>query len=317
MPKALIVGCNGQDGILLSRFLGKKSYHIVGIDTVSYDRQIRHCVLTTDVRSAPAVAGVLAEFRPDEIYYLAAFHHSAEDPAIDDQELVPQSFEINTLALHNFLYGVSRECPEARLFYAASSRVFGDPKTTPQDETTPMEPTCPYGISKAAGVHLCRYYRRERGTYCSTGFLYNHESSLRPIQFLSRKIVRAAVNVKRGLQDCVTVGSLHSLVDWGYAPDYVAAMWEMLQLQRPDDFVVASGALHSVRELAAVAFEEMGLSWEKHVIEDRSLLREVRPGRPLQGNAAKLRARTGWHPQVSFPEMVRRLVTEEIRHSDN
>ena len=317
MPKALIVGSNGQDGTLLTQLLEEKGYHVVGIDTVRSDSPDRGCVLTSDIRSAPAVSGVLAEFRPDEIYYLAAFHHSAEDPLIDDQELIPRSFEINTLALHNFLYGVVRKSPEARLFYAASSRVFGEPGSTPQDETTPMNPTCPYGISKAAGVHLCRYYRLERGAYCSTGFLYNHESSLRPMQFLSRKIVRAAVNVKRGLQDRVAVGSLSSLVDWGYAPDYVAAMWGILQLQQPDDFVIASGELHSVQEFAAAAFEEIGLSWEKHVIEDPSLLRKARTGCPLQGNTAKLRTRTGWSPQVPFPEMVRRLVTEEIQLSDN
>jgi GDPmannose 4,6-dehydratase len=249
---------------------------------------------------------------PDEIYYLAAFHHATEDPTVNDHALIAKSLEINTLALNNFLWAIAEQQPKARLFYAASSLLFADAARVPQDETTPMAPICPYGISKAAGVHLCRYYRAQRQVHASVGILYNHESPLRPGQFITRKIANAAVKIKRGLEEKIVVGDLDAVVDWGYAPEYVAAMWMILQLDEPDDFVIATGKLHTVRDLVRIAFEVVGLNWENHVLEDRSLLKGNRRPTTLQGNASKLMRLTGWRPRLSFEEMINRLVLSEL-----
>lgn len=266
-----------------------------------------------DFRQAPEVRRVLAEFQPDEIYFLAAFHHSSEDPPIDDQELIERSFEVNTLALNNVLSGMAKESPRSRLFYAASSRVFGIPTSTPQDEITPINPVCAYGISKAAGLQLCRYYRFQRAVFASVGIFYNHESPLRPSRFISRKIVSAAVRISRGSNEKLVVGDLSALVDWGYAPDYVLAAWQILQLDEPDDFVIGAGATHSVLEFVAKAFLALGMDWTRHVIEDAALLTRTRPASILCADTGKLYRQTGWQPKVSFEAMVEKMVEAEVR----
>ena len=306
MPRALIVGCNGQDGTYLSHFLRDKGYDVLGIDRVG------PC-LDVDVCDAGAVVALLQSLKPDEVYYLAAFHHSAEDGAVDEHELIVKSLAVNTLSLNNFLYGIAQESPASRLFYAASCRVFGKPEAVPQDEATPMNPVCAYGISKAAGIQLCRYYRRQGRVYSSAGILYNHESPRRPVQFITRKIAVAAAKARKGLQAKVVVGDLDARVDWGYAPDYVAAMWAVLQLDQPDDFIVATGQLHSVRDFAETAFGSLDLSWQDYVIEDASLLNRRHAFGTFCGDARNLQQLTGWRPRVSFEEMVREMVAAEMQ----
>jgi GDPmannose 4,6-dehydratase len=303
--KALIVGCNGQDGRYLSRLAAEKGYEVLGLDR---DR--------VDIRQANPVQRVLVEFRPDEIYFLAAFHHSSEDPAIDDRELIERSVEINTLALNNVLSGIVKESPQSRLFYAASSRVFGVPTAARQDETTPMNPLCPYGISKAAGIQLCRYYRSQRAVFASVGIFYNHESSLRPSRFISKKIVSAAVRISKGSREKLVIGDLNALVDWGYAPDYVLAAWQILQLDEADDFVIGTGVMHSVREFVEKAFLALRMDWTGHVVEDRALLNRTPPASVLCADSGKLYRRTGWQPKVSFGALVEKLVEAEVRSAD-
>jgi GDPmannose 4,6-dehydratase len=313
LPRALIVGCNGQDGILLSEFLQRRAYTVNGIARHAAPGHSPALVHHIDIENSAAVRALLQELRPDEVYFLAAYHHSAEGDGIDDHELISRSFAINTFALNNFLSGICDSAAPARLFYAASSRVFGNADTLPQDESTPMKPICPYGISKTAGVHLCKYYRQQRGIFAGVGILYNHESPLRAAAFLSRKIVRAVVDIKRGLRDRLVVGSLDAMVDWGFAPDYVEAMWLILQAERPDDFIVATGILHSVRDFVQTAFRLAGLSWEPYVVEDASALNSNRPSTPLQGNRVKLERITGWRPRVSFEEMIAAMILAEER----
>jgi GDPmannose 4,6-dehydratase len=303
--KALIVGCNGQDGRYLSRLATEKGYEVLGLGRN-----------TVDIRQADAARRVVAEFRPDEIYFLAAFHHSSEDPALEDRELIERSVEVNTLALNNVLSGIVKESPQSRLFYAASSRVFGVPTTARQDETAPINPVCPYGISKAAGIQLCRYYRSQRGVFASVGIFYNHESPLRPSRFISRKIVSAAVRISKGSREKLIVGDLNALVDWGYAPDYVLAAWQILQLEEPDDFVIGTGVTHSVREFVEKAFLALGMDWTGHVLEDRALLNRTPPASILCADSGKLYRRTGWQPKVTFGALVEKLVEAEIRSAD-
>jgi GDPmannose 4,6-dehydratase len=312
VAKALVIGCNGQDGSLVCTLLHKKGTGVFGIDRAG-DEQPQSFVRFSDldICDPQRVNDLLAEVSPDEIYYLAAYHHSAEQRK-PPGEVVALSLQVNTQGLNNVLAAIAESpTPRARVFYAASSRVFGDPTEDVQDENTPMAPVCAYGISKTAGVHLCRYYRREHGVYVSTGILYNHESPLRPEHFVTRKIVRAAVRIRSGLERELVLGNLDARVDWGWAPDYVEAMHAILGLGCPDDFVIATGVLHSVREFVEIAFLAVGLDWREHVAERSGVLKGRRAAKALCGSAAKLRAATGWRPRVSFEEMVRIMVAAE------
>ena len=314
MKKALIVGCSGQDGSYLVDYLAARKYTVAGIGrntvlgAVPGGRAINIC-------NGCEVRKLIAAFAPDEIYYLAAFHHASETLPGGEYDLIRQSFEINTLALHNFLDAIACESPRSRLFYAASSHVFGEPANTVQDEDTPLNPVCPYGISKAAGIHLCRYYRRRYNLFSSVGILYNHESPHRAPTFVSRKVVNAAVSIRRRKQGKLVLGNLDARIDWGYAPDYVDAMWRILQLDAPRDFVISTGELHSIRDLVEVAFETVGLNWRDYVEVDPAIARKPRSG-VLRGNSSRLQSCTGWHPVKGFREMIEEMVKTEIEHAN-
>jgi len=199
------------------------------------------------------------------------------------------------------------------LFYAASSLIFGDPIESPQTETTPFAPTDAYGITKTAGVQVCRHYRKVHSVYASVGILYNHESPLRAEKFVTKKIVKAAWAIKRGTRDKLVLGNLSAELDVGYAPDYVDAMRRILALDAPDDFIVATGETHSVRELVELAFGELGLDWHQHVEEDHGLI--TRPTLRRVGGPRKLAAATGWRASTSFASMVQALIDAESSHA--
>jgi GDPmannose 4,6-dehydratase len=312
LPKAIVIGCNGQDGTLLCTLLHQKGYNVYGIDHMLSDRTqsfVRFSVL--DVCDSHRMHELIATVSPDEVYYLAAYHHSAEEPD-SLRETVDLTLEVNAKGLNNVLAAIADlPASKPRVFYAASSRVFGEPPGDVQDESTPLAPLCAYGISKAAGVHLCRYYRREHQVYASAGILYNHESPLRSQHFVTRKIVRAAVRISSGLEREIVLGDLDARVDWGWAPDYVEAMHAILRLACPDDFVLATGILHSVREFVEIAFSAVGLDWRQYVVERRDVLDGRRAVKPLCGHSGKLQAATGWRPRVSFEEMVRAMIAVE------
>jgi GDPmannose 4,6-dehydratase len=320
MHNVIIVGSEGQDGRLLYERLAAEGCALVGIDR----RGIRHNAPTqnlggvaVDVLDRTSVDGLIRSFAPDAVFYLAAFHHSSEDECpFDDAELYLRSHDVHARGLSNVLETLRRHAPQAGLFYAASSHCFGEPPAGLQDETTPLRPVCPYGISKTAGVQLCRMYRARHGLRASCGFLYNHESPLRPASFLSAKIVRAAVEIARGQRDRLVLGDLSARIDWGYAPDYVDAMIRIARLRTGDDFVVATGRPHSVADFVSIAFGRLELDWRQHVQTDPSLLTKSRPATTLVGDSSKLRRETGWTTSVSFPDMVRLLVDAEMRRAD-
>ncbi|MEK6795011.1 MAG: GDP-mannose 4,6-dehydratase [Spirochaetota bacterium] len=302
---ALIVGCRGQDGKLLSDMLRDKGYAVIGIDVghveshgIAYDTPI-------DISDAAAVHGLLDAISFDEIYYFAAYHHSSEDEPIEPSVLIAESYRINVFGLVNFLDAM-RRTKHSRMFYAASSLLYSSDTDSTQKESSPCEPSTVYGITKWDGRSLCRFYRNTCNVFASVGIFFNHESPYRGEKFISKKIVSAAVNIKRGEQDTLIVGDLNAAVDWGYAPDYVDAAWRILSLAKPDDFIIATGKTHTVREFARIAFGHLGLSWEKHVREKADVV--TRRRRAVAGNASKLRRMTGWKPTVSFTEMVRILV---------
>lgn len=311
---ALIVGSGGQDGSLLTQNLTRHGYCVVG---VRRDSVVSTALNTefpaVDIRDSGAVETLVRRTMPDKIYFLAAHHHAAQEKTEDDATLFRLSHDIHVGAFINFLEAARRHAAAARIFYAASSHVFGSPECDEQDENTPMRPVSPYGVTKAAGLSVCNYYREMRGLFVTGGILYNHESPLRSPQFISRKLARAAALAKAGDNGSVTVGNLEATADWGWAEDFVEAMRLMLDLEEPGTFVVATGQRHTVRDMAEAAFSAVGLDYRAFVGMDSGVLH--RNTSRLKGNPAKLCRKTGWAPTLAFPQMIAELVRAELdRH---
>jgi GDPmannose 4,6-dehydratase len=308
MKKALIVGRAGQDGRLLQAHLRQLGYEVSGIGRQEYCSPANE-VKPFDIKAREQVSGLLSFLKPDEIYYLAAHHHSSEEAVPSEKELWRHSFEIHVHAWMNFLDAARVDSPHSRLFYAASSLIYGVAASDRQNEDTPWRPLTPYGATKASGMLAACSYRQRHGLFVAGGILFNHESELRPEKFISQKIVRAAVAVQAGRQQQLVVGNLNAQVDWGYARDYVEAMQKILQLSKAEDFVIASGSAHSVAELAETAFSLLGLDWKKHVVEDSAVIK--RQLKPMVGDASKLFQQCGWQPRTSFREMIRHMLVAQ------
>ncbi len=309
MKKAIIAGSNGQDGRLLTDLLLKKGYDLLGIHKKGLSGAKPSSIESIDISDPAQVERIAKVFQPAEIYYLAAFHHSSQDKVPDNVELFEKSFQVNTFGFVYFLEAVRSVCPGARLMYAASSKIFGEPETDIQTELTPMNPVCVYGMSKAAGVSACRHYRLVHKIFASAAILYNHESSLRDEKFLSRKIIKSAIAIKSGRQSNLELGDLDAEVDWGYAPDYVEAMFRIVQMQNPEDLIVATGEKHSVREFAEAVFRALGMDWKQYVKEIKGVV--SRSPRALVGDPSRLKLLTGWRPSIDFAGMIYRLLEEE------
>jgi GDPmannose 4,6-dehydratase len=312
MKRALIVGHEGQDGTYLFEFLHKKRYEVIGIGHSSVRTNSKKKIKPVDILKAKDVLALVKNVQPDEIYYLAAVHHSSQDLKKEDEEaLFKKSFHVHVHGLIYFLDAMNQCAPEARLFYAASSHVFGDPSGRIQNERTPLVPVCVYGITKTAGVEVCQYYRRELGLFVSVGILYNHESPRRAGKFVSQKIVQAAIAIKEGRQQELVLGDLNAAIDWGYAGDYVEAMHKMLRHRAPDDFIVASGKIHTVRQFVEGVFGYLGLDWKKFVREDKRLIKKA-PKRHLQGDYSKLKKATSWTPKTDFKRLIEIMVNAGV-----
>lgn len=314
-PRAMIVGSGGQDGSLMHDLLLKKGYEVIGLtrggvisSTGAWDAP------PVDIVNSHAVSNLIARTRPDEIYFLAAHHHSSQDNQGDDDRLFRSSTDIHLIALVAFLEAMRHQTPRARLFYAASSHIFGSPSEQPQDESTAISPETIYGITKAAGLFACRRYRKTHGLFASVGILYNHESHLRGAEFVSKKIAVGVAAIMRGSLEKIVLGDLAASTDWGYAPDYVEAMHRMLQLDVADDFILATGKAHTVDDFVTAAFGYAGLNYRPHIEIDTTLVRRRMPG--LVGDPAKFKAASGWTASVDFSEMVRRLVQRELEELD-
>src|SRR5512136_1894856 len=276
MPKALITGITGQDGSYLAEFLLEKGYEVLGMvrrtSTINFDR-IRHiqdCVTIVhgDLLDQVSLIDILQEYRPDEVYNLAA------------QSFVPASFgqpvltgEFTALGVTRILDAVRIVDRSIRFYQASSSEMFGKVQEVPQRETTPFYPRSPYGAAKVYGHWITINYRESYNLFACSGILFNHESPRRGLEFVTRKITHAVARIKLGLAAELRLGNLEARRDWGFAPDYVRGMWLMLQQDRPDDYVIATGETHSVREFCQEAFGHVGLDWEKHVVADPKYFR--------------------------------------------
>ena len=312
--RALITGVTGQDGSYLAEFLLDQGYEVFGMvrrsSTVTFERiahiQDRITVVPGEMLDEVSIINVLRECKPDELYNLAA------------QSFVQTSFsqpvftgEATALGVTRVLDAIRFVNPEIRFYQASSSEMFGKVRESPQTELTPFHPRSPYGVAKVYGHWITVNYRESYGLHASSGILFNHESPRRGLEFVTRKVTYAAARVAVGLEREVRLGNLDAQRDWGFAGDYVKAMWRMLQQDQPDDFVIATGETHSVRELCEVAFGRVGLHWEDHVVVDEKFLRPAEVD-VLVGDATKARETLGWSPEVAFAELIEMMVDADL-----
>ena len=319
MKRALITGITGQDGSYLAELLLEKGYEVHGLvrrvaieDPEHRLWRILHLkdrlkLHAASLESLPSIYRVFQAVKPDECYHLAA------------QSFVAYSFEdefstlnANINGTHHVLAALRDCAPDCRFYFAASSEMFGKVAQMPQNELTPFHPRSAYGISKVAGFHLTRNYREAYGVKASSGILYNHESPRRGFEFVTRKITSHAARIKLGLAKELRLGNLESRRDWGHAREYVRAMWLMLQQDEPEDYVIATGEQHSVREFVETAFSRLGLNYHDYVIIDPQLLRPA-DVETLLGDAAKAKRKLGWSCQVKFKELVHEMVEADLR----
>lgn len=315
MRKNLIIGSGGQDGRYLTELLEGRGEQVIGLTKgeVAVDGEKFHA----SVLEAADMRSVIGDHRPDSVYYLAAFHHAADEDGSGSVETLRKSMDVHLYGLVNVLEALAGECPDARLFYAASSHIFGDAGAQPITEETPIAPLCWYGISKAAGVAACRKYRAERALYCSVGMLFNHESPRRPSHFLTRRIVSTALDIAGGSDAALELWNPGARVDWGFAGDYVRAMAAILSLDEADDFIIASGKTHTVGEFSALVFRAVGLDWQDHLSINAERLVKAARKEGLVGDASKLRAATDWQPEVDFEGLVQMMVEAEQHRRDS
>ena len=315
-PKALIVGITGQDGSYLAELLLSKGYEVYGIirRASSFNTgRIEHVyddprltLLYGDLTDGSRLAAILNEVRPDEVYNLGAQSHvkvSFDEPVY--------TVDVNALGNIQLLEAVRHMKPRPKFYQASSSEMFGAVAETPQTETTPFRPQSPYGCAKVYAFHQTVNYREAYGMFCCNGILFNHESPRRGETFVTRKITRAATRIKLGLQDKLYLGNLDARRDWGFAGDYVEAMWLMMQQDRPDDFVIATGFSHSVRDFLSEVFTQVGIDWTLYVTQDDRYRRPAEVN-SLEGDASKARRRLGWNPKVLFGHLVAMMVDADM-----
>jgi GDPmannose 4,6-dehydratase len=313
--RALIIGIAGQDGSYLSELLLSEGYEVFGVVRQAVSTRFENLdairpsleLFQADVLDELSLVDVLTTSRPHEVYNLAS------------PSFVPMSWrqpvltaEFAAVGCTALLEAIRRVDDSIRFYQASSSEIFGEPREVPQNEDTPLAPVTPYGVAKAYAHFITRSYRRRYGLHASSGILYNHESPRRPLEFVTRKVAHAAAAVSLGLESEVTLGSLDARRDWGYAADYVRAMWLMLQQEEGGDYVIASGVSRSVEELVERAFAYVGLDWREHVRQDDALVRGKAELHDLVGDPSRTSERLGWSPSLDFDELVHLLVDADL-----
>ncbi len=315
MPTALVTGVTGQDGSYLAEFLLQQGYTVIGMvrrtSTINFER-LKHIqsqieIVQGDLLDQMSLIAILQEHRPQEVYNLAA------------QSFVPTSFsqpvltgEFTALGVTRVLEAIRFVDPQIRFYQASSSEMFGKVMEVPQRETTPLYPRSPYGVAKVYGHWITINYRESYNLFGCSGILFNHESPRRGLEFVTHKITDAAARIKLGLAHELHLGNLEARRDWGYAGDYVRAMWLMLQQDAPDDYVVATGETHSVQEFVEEAFSYLDLDWKQYVIQDPKYYRPAEVDL-LVGDPAKAGAKLGWEPTVNFRQLVRLMVDADLQ----
>ena len=316
MPNALITGITGQDGSYLAEFLLEKGYQVYGMvrrTSTFNNERIRHLLdrielIDADLLDQLSLIQALRQSQADEVYNLAAMSFVATS----FQQPVSTG-EYTALSVVRMLEAVRLADWPIRFYQASTSEMFGKAQTVPQNERTPFYPRSPYGVAKLYGHWITVNFRESHNMFACSGILFNHESSRRGHEFVTRKISRGVASIKLGLQDKVVLGNLDAQRDWGFAGDYVEAMWQMLQQDKPDDYVIATGTTHSVRDFVVTAFAHVGIhDWQRYVEIDPQLYRPAEVDQ-LIGDASKAHQRFGWHPRVTFEELVSMMVENDLQ----
>jgi GDPmannose 4,6-dehydratase len=315
VKRALLTGITGQDGSYLAEFLLQKGYEVFGMvrrSSTEHLERIEHllkqiALVPGDLLDQSSLISVVRAVQPDEVYNLAS---QSFVPASWTQPIATTQF--TALGVARLLETIRLECPRARFFQASSSEMFGKAVEMPQNERTPFYPRSPYGVAKAFGHWVTVNHRESHHLFAVSGILFNHESPRRGKEFVSRKVTDGVARIAHGLATELRLGNLDAKRDWGFAGDYVEAMWLMLQQDFPDDYVIATGETHSVRELVEIAFGAAGLSWKHHVVVDPGLLRPAEV-ELLQGDSTKARTHLGWKPRVPFKELIEMMVKADLQ----
>ena len=320
MPRALITGVTGQDGQHLAQLLHDKGYEVYGVVKGQNNPKLEMMrdefpfveIVPGDLADLPSLVKALDVARPDEVYNLAAISFVAL--SWNQAELTSNLTGTGVLRMLEAVRMVGgAENNPIRFYQASSSEMFGKVREIPQSERTPFHPRSPYGCAKVFGHHITVNYRESYGLYACSGILFNHEGPRRGVEFVTRKVTNAAARIKLGLQDELVMGNLDAKRDWGYAGDYVKAMWLMLQQPEPDDYVIATGETHTIEELVQLAFAEVGIDdWKKYVRQDPKFFRPAEVDL-LIGDASKAREKLGWEPEVTFPELVKMMVAHDLK----
>ncbi len=315
MKKALITGITGQDGSYLAEFLLEKGYKVFGLERRSSQKNRQNIepilgkieLVSGDLLDEASIVHALREVDPDEVYNLASqsfVHESWKQPVYTG--------EVTGLGAVRVLEAIRQVNPKIKIYQASSSEMFGTVQETPQSEKTPFYPRSPYGVAKLYAHWITVNYRESYGMFTAAGILFNHESPRRGLEFVTRKITHTAVKIKLGLAEELRLGNLDAKRDWGFAGDYVEAMWLMLQRESPRDYVIGTGETHSVREFVKEAFGHLGLDWEKHVKVDEKFLRPA-DVYLLRADATRAREELGWRPKVDFKELVKMMVDSDLK----
>lgn len=315
MPNALITGIAGQDGSYLAELLLSKKYEVYGSvrnsSAVALERiapiLAKIHIVKMDLANQKSLDEVVANIRPDELYNLAAqsfLQTSSKKPIFTG--------EITALGAARLLDSIRRLSPQTRFYQASSSEMYGRVLKDPQRETTPFYPRNPYAVAKVYGHFITGHFRETYGLFAASGICFNHESPRRGLQFVTRKVTHAAASIKLGITNRLLVGNLKARRDWGFAGDYAQAMWKMLQADKPEDFVIATGITHTVEELLETAFAEVDLDWKKYVDIDQGCLRPREVADRLRGDASKARKKLGWRPTIGFKELVQMMVRSDL-----
>jgi len=312
---ALITGITGQDGSYLAEFLLKKDYQVIGLVSQKFNigstniEKIENDLILEDgdLLDKNSLERIIKKYKPTETYNLAGLTFV---PASWDEPTL--ALNINTLGVSRLLESIRNFSPKTKFYQATSAKIFGLPKISPQTELTSLDPVDPYSVSKVAAHQLVKNFRHYFNLFTVSGILYNHESERRGEEFVTRKISKTAAKIKLKLVKSLSLGSLDAKQDWGYAPDYVEAMWLMLQQNKPDDYIIASGKLHSVKDICEIAFSHLDLDYKKYVKIDQKFIRKTEAKAPV-GDPSKAKKILGWQPKVSFKEMIIKMVENDLQ----
>ncbi|MFY0802951.1 GDP-mannose 4,6-dehydratase [Peribacillus frigoritolerans] len=316
MKTALITGITGQDGSYLAELLLDQGYKVYGLKRRTATPNLENIkslineidFISGDLRDITSLTEAVQLAKPDEVYNLAA------QSFVGDSWRQPiYTGEVTGLGVTNMLEAIRQAKPDARFYQASSSEMFGKVLETPQKETTPFYPRSPYGVAKVYGHWITVNYRESYNMYACSGILFNHESPRRGIDFVTRKITDAVAKIKLGFQDKLHLGNIDSKRDWGFAGDYVKAMWLMLQQDEPDDYVIATGETHTVKEFVEIAFEHVGLNWKEHVVQDPQFMRPAEVD-ILLGDPSKAKQKLKWEPQINFEQLVKMMVDQDLEN---